>query len=125
MFRPYALSYRAHAFQYRPYLPLAKAQNARGLRILRPEDPRVAKRWASKFEEIIYPSTPDILFKILYSRSTFVSLWKHTDAYYGDGDKAVAGPDGLLSPEGARFRYGRKRRNPYSACGISIPQRPK
>ena len=124
MFRPYALSYRAHAFQSRLSLPLAKAQNARGLRILKP-DPRLAKRRASKFEEIIYPSTPDILFKILYSRSTFVSLWKHTDIYLADGDPAVAGPDGLLSPKGARFRYGRKRRDPYSAWGISIPQRPK
>lgn len=123
MFRPYALSYRAHAFQYRPYLPLAKPQNVRGLRILKPDDPRLGKRRASEFEEIIYSSTPDILFKILYSRSTFVSLWKHTDEYYGDN--AVAGPDGLLSPVGARFRYGRKRRNPYSARGISIPQRPK
>lgn len=121
MFRPYALSYRAYAFQYRPYLPVAKAQNARGLRILRP-DPRLAKRRASKFEKIIYPSTPDILFKILYSRSTFVSLWKHTDIYLTNSDNAVAGPDGLLSPEGARIRYGRKSRDPHIACGISIPQ---
>ncbi len=97
-----------------------------GLHILKPSNTSSAQRRASNFEEIIYPSTPDILFKILDSRSTFVKLWKdYTDLSYGSGDQAVAGPDGLISPAGARFRYGRKRRNPHTAYGISIPQRPQ
>lgn len=120
MLRHYAFSYRAHAFPYRPsLLPLTKAQHARWICIIKPRS-RYAKLRASRVGEIIHPATPELLFKILYSRSTFISPWKVTDTF--SCDNAVAAPDGLVSPGGVCIRFGRRRRDPYIHFGISIPQ---